>query len=69
MTLKEVAVWYALVAAVGMGSGMIVSGRVIDRMTRRSRVAYASVPALSLVCALPFYLAFVWAPTWRLSLG
>jgi len=68
MTLKEVAVWYALVAAIGMGSGMIVSGRVIDRMTKHSRVAYATVPALSLALALPFYLAFLWAPTWRLAL-
>jgi predicted MFS family arabinose efflux permease len=68
MTLKEVAVWYALVAAVGMSSGMIVSGRVIDRMTRRSRAHYATVPALSLAVALPFYVAFVWAPTWRLAL-
>jgi predicted MFS family arabinose efflux permease len=68
MTLREVAVWYALVAAVGMGSGMIVSGRVIDRLTRRSRAAYATVPALSLAIALPFYLAFLWAPTWQLAL-
>jgi MFS family permease len=68
MTLKEVAVWYALVAAVGIGAGMIVSGRVIDRLTKRSRTAYATVPALSLSMALPLYLAFVWAPTWRLAL-
>jgi len=68
MTLREVAVWYALVAAVGMSSGMIVSGRVIDRLTRRSRSAYATVPALSLAIALPFYVAFLWAPTWRLAL-
>ena len=68
MTLREVAVWYALVAAVGIGSGMIVSGRVIDRLTRRSKTAYATVPALSLTFALPFYVAFVWAPTWQLAL-
>ena len=68
MTLREVAVWYALVAAIGMGSGMIVSGRVIDQLTRRSRVAYATVPALSLAIALPFYVAFLWAPTWRIAL-
>jgi predicted MFS family arabinose efflux permease len=68
MTLKEVAVWYALVAAIGIGSGMVVSGRVIDRMTRRSKAAYATAPALSLTMALPLYLAFVWAPTWRLAL-
>jgi MFS family permease len=68
MTLREVAVWYALVAGVGMSAGMIVSGRVIDRLTRRSKAAYATVPALSLGFALPFYVAFVWAPTWRLAL-
>jgi predicted MFS family arabinose efflux permease len=68
MTLREVAVWYALAAGFGIGSGMVVSGRVIDRTTRRSRSAYGSVPALSLVCALPLYLAFLWAPTWRLAL-
>jgi predicted MFS family arabinose efflux permease len=68
MTLREVAVWYALVAAIGMGSGMIVSGRVIDRLTRRSRAAYATVPALSLAIALPFYVAFLWAPTWQIAL-
>jgi len=68
MTLREVAVWYALAAGFGIGAGMVVSGRVIDRTTRRSRAAYGSVPALSLVGALPLYLAFLWAPTWRLSL-
>ena len=68
MTLREVAIYYALVAGIGMSAGMVVSGRVIDRLTKRFRAAYATVPALSLVCALPFYVAFVWAPTWRLGL-
>jgi len=68
MTLREVAVYYALAAGIGMSSGMVVSGRVIDRLTRRSKAAYATVPALSLAFALPFYVAFVWAPTWPLAL-
>ena len=68
MTLKEVAVYYALVVAVGMGGSMLVSGRAIDRFTRRSKQAYGLVPAVSLTLALPFYLAFVWAPSWRLAL-
>ena len=66
MTLKEVAVYYALVIAIGMGGSMLASGRVIDRLTRRSKQAYALVPAGTLALALPFYLAFVWAPSWRL---
>ena len=68
MTLKEVAVYYALVVAIGMGGSMLVSGRVIDGLTRRSKQAYALVPAGTLALALPFYLAFVWASSWRLSL-
>ena len=69
MVLGEVAIWYALVLLIGMGGGMIVSGRVIDRMVRKSRTGYAIAPALSLVVAMPFYLGFVWAPGWPLALA
>lgn len=68
MALGEVAVWYALVLAIGMGGGMVLSGRVVDRMTRRSRAGYATAPALSLAVAMPFYIAFLWAPGWPLAL-
>ncbi|WEK43751.1 MAG: MFS transporter [Candidatus Sphingomonas colombiensis] len=69
MSLGEIAIWYALVMLIGMGSGMLVSGRVIDRFTRRSRVAYATAPAISLALAMPFYIAFVWAEQWPLALA
>ena len=67
MTLEEVAIWYALVIGVGMSAGMLVSGRLLDRFTRRSRTAYAIAPAVSLTLALPLYLAFVWAPICQLA--
>jgi predicted MFS family arabinose efflux permease len=69
MVLSEVAIWYALVLVLGMGGGMVISGRVIDRMTRTSRAGYAIAPALSLAVAMPFYLAFIWAPGWPLALA
>ncbi|WP_245649094.1 spinster family MFS transporter [Sphingomonas mali] len=69
MTLAEVAIWYALVVAIGMSASMLVSGRLIDHFAQRSRQAYALVPASSLVLAIPFYLAFLWAPGWQLSLA
>ena len=69
MELGDVAIWYALVLLVGMGGGMIVSGRVIDRMVKKSRAGYAIAPALSLVVAMPFYIGFVWAPGWPLALA
>ena len=68
MTLQEVAIWYALVAGVGMSIGMLVSGRAIDHFVAKSRTYFALIPAASLVLAIPLYLAFVWAPTWELSL-
>src|SRR5439155_13807790 len=68
MTLSQVAIYYALVVAVGMGAGMVVSGRIIDRFVRRSRQVYGAGPAISLAIALPFYVAFLWAPSWQLAL-
>jgi MFS family permease len=68
MTLEDVAIWYALTVAIGMGGGMLVCGRLIDRLTRKSRVAYAMAPAASLAISLPFFVAFVWSPGWPLAL-
>lgn len=68
MTLEQVAVWYALIIGVAMSAGIFVSGWVIDRFTRKSKTAYAIVPAISLTLAIPFYIAFVWAPEWQTAL-
>ncbi|MBO9558950.1 MAG: MFS transporter [Caulobacter sp.] len=68
MRLADVALWYALVVGVGMSAGIYASGRIVDRFAARSKTAYATIPAISLVLALPFFLAFAWAPTWQLSL-
>jgi predicted MFS family arabinose efflux permease len=69
MTLDQVAVWYALLVGIAMSAGMLVSGRVVDRFTSRSKAAYATAPAASLALAIPFYIGFVWAPSWPLSLA
>ena len=69
MTLREVAIWYALVVVVGMSISMILSGRLTDRYAHRSRQAYAIVPAVALTLAIPFYLGFLWAPQWPLALA
>jgi predicted MFS family arabinose efflux permease len=68
MTLDQVAVYYALVVGIAMSAGMVVSGRMLDRLTRRSRAAYAIMPAVSLALAIPFYLGFVWTASWPLAL-
>jgi predicted MFS family arabinose efflux permease len=68
MTLEQVAIYYALIIGIAMSAGIFVSGWVIDRFTRRSKVAYAIVPAISLMLAIPFYIGFVWAPDWQNAL-
>ena len=68
MTLKEVAVYYALVLAIAMGGGMFVSGRLLDWLTKRSKQPYALLPAIALIIALPFYVGYVWSPIWTTAL-
>jgi MFS family permease len=65
MTLSQIAVWYALVVLIGMGGGIAISGRIIDRFTRRSKQAYAWIPAIALMIAAPFFVGFLQAPTWQ----
>lgn len=69
MTLEEVAIWYALAVGLGMGTGIFVSGKLIDRFAVRNKAAYATIPALSLVLALPFFLGFAAADRWEVALA
>jgi MFS family permease len=64
MSLRQVAVYYALVVGIAMTGGIFVSGRLIDRYTRTSKQAYGLIPAASLALAAPFYAGFVWANSW-----
>jgi MFS family permease len=68
MTLEELAVYYALLLGIGISAGMYASGWLVDRFGRSSKVAFALVPAFGLIAAIPFFIGFVWAPTWPLAL-
>jgi MFS family permease len=69
MTLNEVAIYSALVVGIAMSAGIFVSGRLIDKFTRRSKQAYALIPAASLALAIPFFIGFIEAPTWQIALA
>jgi len=68
MTLEQVAVYYALLIGLGTIAGMYASGRLIDKLSRRSKLAYAWIPATGLILAIPFFVGFVWAPSWQMAL-
>ncbi|HEV7658685.1 MAG TPA: MFS transporter [Allosphingosinicella sp.] len=69
MSLSEVAIYYALLVGLGIGGGIYLSGRLVDRLAPRSKRAYAFIPAVGLAIAIPFFVGFVWAPTWPLALA
>ncbi|TGX55782.1 MFS transporter [Sphingomonas gei] len=69
MTLDQVAIWYALAVGVGMGTGIFVSGKLVDRFAARNKAAYGTIPAASLVIALPFFLGFAAADRWEIALA
>ena len=69
MSLSEIAVYLALLVGLGMSAGMYASGWAIDRFARRSKPAYALIPAASLALAVPFFVGFIWAPRWPLALA
>jgi predicted MFS family arabinose efflux permease len=69
MTLNEIAIYYALLIGIAIGGGMYVSGRLIDRFAARSKSAHGFLPAAALALAIPFFVGFVWAPTWPVALA
>ncbi|HEY5759025.1 MAG TPA: MFS transporter [Steroidobacter sp.] len=69
MTLDEIALWYALVLGVGVSAGIFLSGRLIDRFGQRSPQVYGVLPGLALAIAVPFFIGFVYTPTWPLALA
>lgn len=60
--------YYALMLAVSIGAGTLLSGALVDWLVKRSRVWYALLPAIAFALALPFHLAYVWAPDWQTAL-
>jgi predicted MFS family arabinose efflux permease len=65
----EVALYYALMLATAMGLGTWLSGVMADFLAKRSKAGYALVPLIAMTAAVPFWLAYVWAPTWQMSIA
>ena len=68
MTLQEIALWYALLVGICIGGGIFIAGRLTDRWVPHDKRAYAWIPGIALLVAVPPFLGFVWAPTWPLAM-
>jgi len=68
MERGEIAIYYSLLVGITGVIGTFGSGWLVDRFARMSRRAYALVPMAAFVISLPFFMAFVWAPSWPLAM-
>lgn len=68
MTLLEMSAWYSVCFSVAFGLGLWLGGVMGDRLSRRTPLAYAFVPAISLLIAIPFVILAVHATSWQASL-
>jgi predicted MFS family arabinose efflux permease len=62
LTKTEIGLWFGLIIGVAGGLGSIGGGLLADRLARRDRRWYAWLPALAVLAAIPFYLAFLFSP-------
>ena len=69
MSLREVAIWYALVSGLSAAFGSWASGVLVDRLGKARPAAYALVPGIAVLISLPLVLAFIFAPTWPIALA
>ena len=68
MERGEIALYYSLLVGITGVIGTFGSGWLVDRLARLNRRAYALVPMAAFVISLPFFLLFVWAPSWPLAM-
>lgn len=65
--LAEIRIYYSLMLAVAMGLGTWLSGALVDKLSARSKVWFALLPAAALALCIPGHLLFVavdgWAPS------
>jgi MFS family permease len=68
MTMMEISSTYSIVSGITQMAGAFGAGWLVDRLSRRTRMAYGLVPGIACLIAAPFTLAAVWAPDWQSSL-
>lgn len=69
MEMTEIAVYYSIATGVAGAIGSFGAGWLVDRWAAREPRAYALVPGLAALVSVPFFLGFLWAPSWPLALA
>ena len=65
----SLALWYSVELAFIGSLGVWLSGILVDKLRSKGKAWYAIVPGIAQLVVIPFYLAFVNAPTWQLGIA
>lgn len=69
MQLSELATYFSIVAGLAMGIGTWLGGMIVDRLGERYPAAYALVPGVAILLAMPFLFGVTNATDWRVALA
>lgn len=69
MEMTEIAIYYSVATGVAGAIGSFGAGWLVDRWAAREPRAYALVPGIATLVSIPFFLGFLWAPSWPLALA
>lgn len=69
MPLSAIALWFAPVAGITFGIGMVGGGWVVTRWVAKSMAGYAAVPAIATAILIPFFAASLLVTGWQWSLA
>lgn len=67
MTLSQMGLFYSPCVGISVCAGSILSGIVFDRLLRRTPRAYGLIPAISVLLALPFFIAGLLIEDWHIA--
>ena len=65
----SLALWYSVELAFIGSLGVWLSGILVAKLRSKGKAWYAIVPGIAQLVVIPFYLAFVNAPTWQLGIA
>ncbi len=70
MARLEVLFWLGVITGTAYVAGVILGGRLVDRLATRNKSAYGTIPAIALVAQIPFFLGAMWTDSaaWSLIL-
>lgn len=68
LTPAETGLWFGLVNGIGSILGVWLGGQIGDRHRRKGKQHLLTVPALSLMLGVPFLLAALVVPDWRVAM-